>query len=145
MSPRRRRRTGPTLAHMEQATAQRLRPYREQVRRLAARLAGTGFLTKGTVIRHFARCGNPDCRCQRDPAQRHGPYYRWSTKVAGKTVTRHLGDEEGRLYLEWIAERRRVRHILDQIERLSEKAAAAALEVPDHGKARAARSRPSRR
>ncbi|HZP95281.1 MAG TPA: DUF6788 family protein, partial [Candidatus Limnocylindria bacterium] len=73
------------------------------------------------------------------------PYYRWSTKVAGKTVTRHLSDEEGRLYLEWIAERRRVRAILDQIERISEQAAAAALAVPTRSESRPSRSRLSRR
>lgn len=122
-------------------TDERLRPYRQRVRKLAAQLARTGFLTKGSVIRHYARCGNPDCRCQRDPAQRHGPYYRWSTKVAGKTVTRHLSDAEGRLYVEWIADRRRVREILRQIERVSEKAAAIALEDPDRSGSRAARSR----
>lgn len=113
---------------MQKATAESLRPYRERVRRLAAQLAETGFLVKGTVIRHYARCGNPGCRCQGDPTQRHGPYYRWSTKVAGKTVSRHLTDEEGRLYSEWIADRRRVREILRQIERVSEKAAAVILE-----------------
>lgn len=113
---------------MQKATAERLRPYRERVRRLAAQLAETGFLVKGTVIRHHARCGNPGCRCQGDPTQRHGPYYRWSTKVAGKTVSRHLTDEEGRLYSDWIADRRRVREILRQIERVSEKAAAVILE-----------------
>ncbi len=130
---------------MERATAERLRPYRERVRRLAAQLAQTGFVVKGTVIQHDVRCGNPDCRCQRDASQRHGPYYRWSTKVAGKTVTRHLSDEEGRLYLEWIAERRRVRAILDQIERISEQAAAAALAVPTRSESRPSRSRLSRR
>ncbi|MBI4171242.1 MAG: hypothetical protein HY511_00635 [Actinobacteria bacterium] len=129
---------------MEQATAERLQPYRERVRRLAAELAQTGFLTKGTVIRHYARCGNPDCRCQRDPAQRHGPYYRWSTKVAGKTVTRHLGDDEGRLYVEWIANRQRVRQIIDQIERISERAAAAALDLPDRSASRTARTKSRR-
>lgn len=130
---------------MEPATAERLRPYRERIRRLAAQLARTEFLKKGTVIRHYARCGNPDCRCQRDASQRHGPYYRWSTKVAGKTVTRHLSDEEGRLYVEWIANRRRVRQILDQIERISERAAAVALGVPTRSGSRPARPRPSRR
>lgn len=120
-------------------TEDRLRPYRRRVRQLAAQLARTGFLTKGTVIRHYARCGNPDCRCRRDPSQRHGPYYRWSTKLAGKTVTRHLSDEEGRLYVEWIAERRRVREILDQIERISERAAVAALKVPETTRPRASR------
>ncbi len=119
---------------------ERLRPYRQRVRELAAQLAQTGFLTKGSVIRHYARCGNPECRCQRDASQRHGPYYRWSTKVAGKTVTRHLTDEEGRLYLEWIANRRRVREILRQIERVSEKALAAALEA-DRSRSRTVRSR----
>lgn len=116
-----RRRT--RLHGVQKATTERLRPYRERVRRLAAQLAETSFFVKGTVIRHYARCGNPACRCQRDATQRHGPYYRWSTKVAGKTVSRHLTDEEGRLYSEWIAERRRVREILRQIERVSEKAA----------------------
>ncbi len=122
-------------------TDDRLRPYRQRVRELAAQLAQTGFLTKGSVIRHYARCGNPECRCQRDASQRHGPYYRWSTKVAGKTVTRHLTDEEGRFYVEWIANRRRVREILRQIERVSEKALAAALDA-DRSSSRTARSRP---
>lgn len=122
-------------------TDDRLRPYRQRVRQLATQLARTGFLKKGSVIQHYARCGNPDCRCQRDPSQRHGPYYRWSTKVGGKTVTRHLSDEEGRLYVEWIANRRRVREILRQIERVSEKAAATALQAPDRSRSRAARSR----
>lgn len=121
---------------------ERLRPYRQRVRQLARQLARTGFLKTGSVIRHYARCGNPDCRCQRDPAQRHGPYYRWSTKVAGKTVTRHLRDEEGRLYVEWIANRRRVREILREIERVSEKAAATALKDPERSRRRAASSRP---
>ncbi len=126
---------------MTKATPERLRPYRERVRRLATQLAQTGFLKNGSVIRHYARCGNSGCRCQRDPAQRHGPYYRWSTKVAGKTVTRHLSDREGRLYSEWIANRRRVREILRQIERISERAAAIALADPDRSGSRTARSR----
>ncbi len=119
----------------------RLEPYRERVRQLAAQLAQTGFLKNGSLIRHYARCGNPGCRCQRDVAQRHGPYYRWSTKVAGKTVTRHLSDEEGRLYAEWIANRRRVRQILHQIERVSEQAATRALKEPARLRSRAPRSR----
>lgn len=120
---------------------ERLRPYRRRVRQLAAQLARTGFLVKGSVIQHFARCGHPACRCRRDPAQRHGPYYRWSTKVAGKTVTRHLSDEEGRLYLEWIANRQRVRKVLRQIEQVSEKAAATALDPPGPSRPPAARSK----
>lgn len=31
--------------------------------------------------------GTPGCRCKADPPQLHGPYWQWTRKVAGKTVT----------------------------------------------------------
>src|SRR3989304_1371233 len=43
----------------------------------------------------------PGCRCHPAPAARHGPYYIWTRKVAGKTVTRMLSEEQGKLLRPW--------------------------------------------
>jgi len=47
-------------------------------------------------------CGNPGCRCQ--PPQLHGPYWQWTTAVAGKTVTRRLTQAQYDAYAAWLWE-----------------------------------------
>ena len=92
---------------------ERLRDHQQAYRQLAAQLAETGYLWKGTVVRQMLTCGNKSCACHQDEARRHGPYAYWSTKVGGRTVSRLLDPEEAELYEEWIQNRRR----LDQIQR----------------------------
>ena len=50
------------------------------------------------------------------------PYYQWSTKSGGKTITRTLTPDEAQLYQEWIANDRALRSILKQMRRVSEHA-----------------------
>lgn len=45
-----------------------------------------------------ARCANHNCRCHADPPQPHGPYWQWTAKINGKTVTPRLTDPEAALY-----------------------------------------------
>jgi hypothetical protein len=94
-----------------------------QYRRLAAQLAEIGFIATGTVVRRSTRCGTPGCRCHADPPQLHGPYYQWTTKVAGKTVTRRLTEREAELYQEWIANNRQLRQLVTQMRQISARAA----------------------
>jgi hypothetical protein len=68
-------------------------------------------------------CGKLGCRCQGDPPQLHGPYWQWSHKVAGKTVTRRLTPDQARLYQQWIANRRRLDQLLARMQQVSSQAA----------------------
>jgi hypothetical protein len=43
--------------------------------------------------------------------------------VAGKTVSRRLDDQQAELYRTWIANRRRIEHLLAQMEKTSAAAA----------------------
>ena len=99
------------------------RSYRALAEQLADELATIGFISPGSVVSRYTSCGKPGCRCQGDPPQRHGPYYQWSRAVAGKTVSRRLGDDEAELYRRWIANRRRIEQIIAQMERTSADAA----------------------
>jgi hypothetical protein len=109
---------------------ERLADYRQRYRELAAQLAEVGFITTGTVLQRHTRCGTPGCRCHADPPQLHGPYYQWTTKVAGKTVTRRLTDHQAALYTEWTANNRQIRRIITQMREISARAAGLILE-PD--------------
>lgn len=86
-----------------------------------ARIADVGFICVGSLVKLYSSCGNPNCRCV-DPKRRHGPYYQLTWKQAGRTVTRRLSADEARLYREWIANRRRLESIIDQMQRLSRQA-----------------------
>ena len=53
-------------------------------------LSQTGWALPGTFTERYNRCGKANCRCKQDPPTLHGPYYQWTRKVDGKTVTRLL-------------------------------------------------------
>lgn len=78
-----------------------------------------GFVRPGSVVRRFMPCGKPGCRCMADPPQLHGPYYDWSYKVRGKTVTKRLSEAQARLCQEWQQNHRQLRMLVRRMERLS--------------------------
>jgi len=94
-----------------------------ELARLKAQIASVGFITPGSVVRRYMPCGKPGCRCQGDPPKLHGPYWQWSHKVGGKTITRRLTPDQARLYQQWIANRRRIDQLLAQMEQVSGRAA----------------------
>jgi hypothetical protein len=91
--------------------------------RLKHEIAAVGFVSSGSVVRRFMPCGKPGCRCQADPPKLHGPYWQYSHKVDGKTITRRLTPDQARLYQQWIANRRRIDQLLAQMEQVSGQAA----------------------
>ncbi|MGA2641883.1 MAG: DUF6788 family protein, partial [Spirochaetia bacterium] len=73
----------------------------------------------GTLLKRFMPCGKPGCACQASPPRLHGPYYQWTRKVDGKTVTVRLTPEQANLLAGWIAAGRELDQIVSQMERLS--------------------------
>jgi hypothetical protein len=89
----------------------------EQLHRaLLVELAGIGLVLRGSITRRFTRCGNPTCRCKADAPMLHGPYYHWTRKVAGKTVTATLTHEQATRCAEWIGNMRRLDQIVEKLQ-----------------------------
>lgn len=102
---------------------------------LAARLGQIGFALPGSITRRYTYCGKPGCRCQASPPQPHGPYYQLTRKVAGKTVTTRLTEDQAARYAEWIANQRELRRVLADMEQISRQAAQLILgKPPEPGK-----------
>jgi len=90
---------------------------------LKKELLSIGFLCVGSVSSVYRPCGKQNCRCQTDPEFRHGPYFQWTRKIKGKTVSRFLNDENAQECLDWIANQRKLQDIIKQMQELSKQAA----------------------
>ena len=107
---------------MARSTTDRLAAYQARYRELGERIAEIGFIQAGSVTRVHNRCGKPNCRCHGDPPQLHGPYWQWTAKINGKTVTRRLSEAEAHLYQQWIANDRQLRALVNQMRQVAAKA-----------------------
>lgn len=107
------------------------RATQDQIRQL-------GFVAPGSVLERRTVCGTPGCRCHSDPPTRHGPYFQYTRKLDGKTLTRRLTPEQAERYREWIANRRRLDELTDQMDQLSRRAAELLLAPPTPPKHRPA-------
>jgi tRNA G26 N,N-dimethylase Trm1 len=47
----------------------------------------------GSVSSAMAKCGQKNCRCQKDKKALHGPYYRWIGNINSKKTTRTISKE----------------------------------------------------
>ncbi len=86
---------------------------------IAARLAQIGFALPGTLIERSHICGKAGCRCMADPPRPHGPFYQWTRKITGKTVTRRLSGDQIARYGPWFENAKAARELLAELEALS--------------------------
>jgi hypothetical protein len=92
-------------------------------RALQDEVRGLGFITTGSVIERYTVCGTEGCRCHGDPPTRHGPYFQYTRKVAGKTLTRRLDAAQADRHRDWIANRRRLEELIAAMDDVSLQAA----------------------
>jgi hypothetical protein len=90
-----------------------------QAARIAAELASLGLALPGTLIERHVRCGRANCRCHADPPVLHGPYWQWTRKTAGKTITRLVPDDQLDDYRQWLDNHRRLRALVAELEDLT--------------------------
>lgn len=65
------------------------------------------------------RCGKEACKCRATPPHLHGPFRSWTRKVAKKTVTRLLSEEQLADYQVLFDNHRRLKALVHQLEELS--------------------------
>lgn len=90
-----------------------------QHERLIAEISRLGLVLPGSLTARHTRCSTPGCRCHADPPALHGPYHTWTRKIAGKTVTRQLTNEQAKRYTPWFENARRLRALINQLEAIS--------------------------
>jgi hypothetical protein len=107
---------------MPRSSAQQLASTQRRYQALAAQLADIGLISAGSLTHRYTHCTSPSCRCNAEPPQPHGPYWQWTTKINGKTVTHRLTDEQAHLYQEWINNDRKLRSLITQMRTVASEA-----------------------
>ena len=91
----------------------------QALERARAELARLGPCLPGSVVVRTGRCGKAHCACRADPPRLHGPFRSWTRKVAHKTVTRLLSEEQLADYQPFFDNHRRLKALVHEIEELS--------------------------
>jgi hypothetical protein len=91
----------------------------ERYQALRRALTEVAVFRRGSLVRRFMPCGKPGCRCQARPPRLHGPYYQWTRKLRGKTVTVRVNQVQAVLIRRWIASGRQLDKLVRQMERIS--------------------------
>lgn len=101
----------------------KLESYRMRLFALREKLDHVDFILKGSILERYQTCGKPGCRCQAAPPTLHGPYYQWTRKVKGKTVTAWLKKEDAMILSKWIQNGREFHRLVSEMEKVTLKAA----------------------
>lgn len=73
-----------------------LRDLESQRAELLTQISQLGDLRPGSITAIQGRCGKPNCRCHRPHHPGHGPNFRLTRKVAGKTVSETFPSQAAR-------------------------------------------------
>jgi len=95
-----------------------LEEYIQQFRSYQNELSQIGFILVGSITKRYVRCNTSGCRCQTETGSLHGPYYDWTRKIKGKTVTVRLKEDEAKLLMAWIENKRQFYAIVSKMEKL---------------------------
>ena len=107
---------------------------RERFAALKQELTELDVFVRGSLVRVRSRCGKKTCACATDPDARRGPYVRWTRKVAGRTVSTPVRDDEVPAFEQWLANSRRVDELVDEMHALGLRAVERLVKARSRGR-----------
>lgn len=72
------------------------------------------YILTGTIIEKYGPCGKNGCCCAGDKKKWHGPYYIWTRKENGKTVTKSLSPTQAQLCKKAISNMKKLKMLLER-------------------------------
>lgn len=88
---------------------------------IQSEVARLGDMRSGSITSTGGRCGNPNCRCHRPGGSPHGPFFRLTRKVDGRTVTETFASPAALAKAQReVAEHRRFRDLSSQLLEVNE-------------------------
>src|SRR5271154_2366037 len=89
---------------------------------LLKRIGAVGDFRRGSITATYGKCGKPTCHCAKPGSRGHGPNYRLTRKVQGKTVTETFASPAAlRKAQREVAEFHRFQDLCEQVVVVSER------------------------
>jgi hypothetical protein len=81
----------------------------QKIKHLQENIQTRSYILTGSVIEQYKRCGKLNCRCSHeDKKYWHGPYWIWTRKENGKTVTKTLNKDQAQFVKKAIKEMKKL-------------------------------------
>lgn len=92
---------------------------RQRIARMHEEFTRIEYICAGTLQHRTRVCGKPGCRCARDPAARHGPYYEWGRIEDGRLIHSKLSRDEAQRFVQAMRQYRRLKRLLRRWQQAS--------------------------
>lgn len=86
---------------------------------LQKQLIQIDYICNGSVMSLYRKCGKSNCGCKEDHQMRHGPYFVWTRKEKGKTVTRSLSEKQAEHCSEYIQNFKKIESIIEEMKKIT--------------------------
>lgn len=65
-----------------------------KIDQIKAKILANQYVLNGTVAERYKQCGKENCCCREGKEKWHGPYWIWTRKENGKTITKTLSKKQ---------------------------------------------------
>lgn len=103
-------------AQSPQDPQKHIRRIKQRRENLLQKIAALGPVLQGTITERTIVRDDPHAPGKK---KEYGPYYQWTWKRAGKTVTVNLSTSQAKAYQKAIDENRKLEHLLEQLRTTS--------------------------
>ena len=86
---------------------------------LKHKLLTKDWILKGTLLKQYKQCGKNNCRCHEDNKYWHGPYWIWTRKEKGKTITKTLNQNQIQIVKKAFKNMKEIDQLLEKSKLLS--------------------------
>ena len=77
------------------------------------------LILQGSLLKQYKQCGKKRCRCHQDKQYWHGPYWIWTRKEKGKTVTKTLNKTQILMFKKAQKNLKEINQLIEKWKKLS--------------------------
>jgi len=90
-----------------------------KIKSLKNQINARDWVLQGTLLRQYKQCGKNNCRCHQDEKHWHGPYWIWTRKEKGKTITKTLSQNQAKMVKRSLENMRKINTLVEKWKMLS--------------------------
>jgi len=90
-----------------------------KIKLLKIKINSRDWILQGTLLKQYKQCGKANCRCRQDKKYWHGPYWIWTRKEKGKTITKTLNQKQAKMVKKSLEEMKKINKLIEKWKILS--------------------------
>jgi hypothetical protein len=89
------------------------------VQALKNKIMAKDWILQGTLLKQYKQCGKGNCYCRQDKQYWHGPYWIWTRKEKGKTITKTLNKSQVQMFKKSLKNLKEINQLIEKWKKLS--------------------------